>query len=140
MTYYENLHTGTGWLLDVPGILVADWSGLLPVRAYRGGNKALPKMPGEVGAELTLDAYDFTVPFSLKGATRPELYDRIDTLLALFPTTLSTLTRRRTAAATPFYVDDTANGQFRGLVWTNTDSHLDIDGVLSFRNLDGEWT
>lgn len=136
--YPEDIRTSVGSLKAVAGIVIDDWTGLLDVDVFRGDPKLIPGMPGRLGVELVRDAYDFSVPFSLSGSTPAELYDRIASLRALFPTTKLTLIRRLSAALTPFYVDKTCNGLYRGLTWTN--SHpTDRDGVLSFTNLDGAW-
>lgn len=116
---------------SIAGVTVPDWNMLLDVDVFRGANKVLPGIDGEIGVELVRDAYDIPpIGFSLKAADRAGLYTAVAAIRALFPTTLVTLTR----------VDDSAtcSGQYRGIAWSG-DHETDIDGTLFLRNLDGAW-
>ena len=151
MTSYEDLLVGSGTptsLKGMPGVefVTTDnsdpWAGFLVEAPLRGQNKVLPGTPGEVGADLVADAFDFSIgPFVIKGATRPEFLSRLAAVRALFVAVNVTLTRRmETLAVDPFYEDDSCNGQYRGLTVTGTPSPTEADVVLALRNLDGGWS
>jgi hypothetical protein len=123
------------------GVLVPDWGCLYDVDVFRGENKVVPGLPGEVGVDLVRDAYNFSFDFDVAGATDAELVSRIAAVRAVLVASggTYTLTRRLPQTLTPFYNDDTCLGQFRGLEWVDTVNPLDIRGRVTFRNLDGAW-
>lgn len=145
---------------SVPGFAITDLTGLLFTGPYRGDNEPLDGMDGEVAPAGTkpVDAFDFPLPFSLgpengsgvvastAAGMRVQFLANRASLLALFPTNLRTFTRRLTKATTPFYVDDTCNGELKSITWTTRigdDGDPDpfsVDGVLNLRNRDGGWS
>lgn len=137
----HDLYVGATSVKGLSGILVPDWGGLYDIDVYRGEDKTFPGMPGQSGVEATRDAYVFQIAFNLKGADEAGLQTNIGALRALWSSSvLFTATRRLPQALTPFYVAKTCNAKYQGLVWTDTTHPLDIAGVLSIKNLDGEWT
>jgi hypothetical protein len=150
VTYYEDLLVGSGTPTSLKGMSGVEfvttdnsdpWAGFLLEGPFRGENDIIDGMPGEVGALLVRDAYEFSIgPFTISGADRPTFLANLAGVRGLFAGQNVLLTRRLTAALTPFYTDDSCNGQYLGLSIVGTPTPTEVDVVLNLRNLDGEWS
>lgn len=140
----HDLFAGTTSLKGFPGMLIPDFGFLYDRDVFRGENKTLPGTPGEIASAdgLTVDYYDMVIGFHIEGDTDAQLMTRIASLRATLNASngLYVLTRRLPLATSPFYFEDSCNGQYRGLDWPDTSNALDIEGRIVLRNLDGGWS
>jgi hypothetical protein len=140
MTYFDDFLISTTSFRSLTGVITDDLGGLLDQDVLRGENDIIDGAPGEQGVTLVRAAYDFAIPFNVKGSTRVALFANIASIRGMFTLAPQTFIRRRPKTASPFYEDHTCNGQYRGLVWQDTSNPLDIGGTLLLRNLDGSWS
>jgi hypothetical protein len=137
--YDTLLFDGTD-LQSVSGVSVTDWSGLAAPGIRRGSHDTVPGRPGQVGARLPYDAYNFGVPVMLHAASNFARLAVLKALTAALAGTdgLGTLEWRQDDGAGG-YVSLTAAGQFTAL---NGFALLRPDTAtteLTFTNLDGAW-
>lgn len=136
---------------SVASLHFGDLSGLLETGGFRGGNRTIPGMPGQVSYSKVRDAFPFTVPIGLGpedgsgvlaatlAAQRIQFLANYAALQAIFSTNTATLTRRLSKTLTPFYVDTTCSAEFLGFTITEQPTESTMLGVLSFVNLSGAW-
>lgn len=139
-------------LRTVPSLHYGDLSGVLTTGGFRGRNRIIVGMPGQVSYVKPREAFAFGVPIGLgpedgSGATpatiaarRIQFLANYAALQAIFTDNTGTFTRRLSKTLTPLYDDDTCDAEFLGFTITTQDSEDTLLGTLNFVNLDGAWT
>lgn len=110
----------------------------------RGSDDVIPGRAGQIGAPgLPLDAYAFTVPIFVSGATRGAMVSTLHTLASQLNGVnqdgLVVLTRRLANADDSGYDEYTANGRFVSGLSLQVLNPITGQTELQFINLDGLW-
>lgn len=146
--YPDTLFIGATDLQSLDGVVFNDISGLLEEGPLRGNNDTIPRRPGEIGAELVPDAFDFSLEVTVltdESETNPIkrrgiMIARYNALKTACRGTngLATYTRRLSNAAGS-YDATTCNGQCKTEFAPPALNLETVKLLLTFRNLDGVW-
>lgn len=141
MTYLKTLLVDTADLRTLTGVTVlhmdldAPWT-------RRGDDEVIPRRDGDVGVQLPLASYTFTVGVLVKATGGATFAENRAALAATIQGTrgLVALERRYPATGMSPYKAMTASGRFLGALNFTMDPGL-LQGVaeLQFKNLNGGW-
>ena len=137
---FDLLINGTS-LRGISGVYVQSWQALLMAAPYRGANRMIPGLPGEVGIVKVTDSYVMDFPIVVTASAK---YAQVAILAAIDAAVgadnLVTLTRRLPTDAAGTYADTTCNADYQRGVLLDSINWLTGRTTLSFVNLDGGWS
>lgn len=118
---------------------IASWDGLLMAAPFRGADLVVPSRRGQTFTAKEYDAYTFSVPLVLNGATQAATQDNLDALRSLCDTShaAKTLTRTKPTAAGDLSTTCSATLSLSEPAMVN--GLLTGRVVLTVTNLDGCW-
>lgn len=131
-------------LRTLDGVTITDRNlvSLYAPATRRGQHDVIPGKRGQLGAELAVDAYTFTVPVAVTGTDEADLEQNLSVLASTVAggsTGGLVSLARRLAKVGGGYNTHTASGAFAGFANFNVPGPLDIEVDLQFINLDGAW-
>lgn len=138
MSHTDLVFAGTS-LSGITGITVTDWTGLWMGVFRRGDHDTIANRDGQLGNQLPLDAFNFTIGVMLDGATEAAMFTNLTGLATALAGTggLGTL-ERRIDNGSGGYTSTYAAGAFAGISPTLLNLQTgQID--LTFGNLSGRW-
>lgn len=142
MTYVgplpDTLFVNGSDIQDIDGLILNDASGLHTEGEYRGENLVIPGRPGQVSYSKVRDAFTFDLPVTLIGDTRADFMDVLADVRDLTSGNLCSLVRRLTDGSG--YTDDYCDGEYLAGQAVELLNPANGRTVLSFLNLDGEWS
>lgn len=128
-------------LRGISGLYVQSWDALLPLKGpYRGANRRIPGLPGEVGTVKVRDAYAMDFPVVVVASTKwaqLAVFAAIET--AVGSDNLVTLSRVVPTDSSGATSTLTCNGDYQPDIARDSINWVTGRTTLAFANLDGLW-
>lgn len=119
---------------------IEDMAGVLASAPTSGDPIDIPGRQGAVFVPGEYESYSFDVPLAIIGETSGELNANLATLLALIDTRTAPVTVTRRITVGTATVADSCSCVVTGTVQPSTAGRRALRMVVSFQNLDGDWT
>ena len=127
-------------LRGISGVYVVDWKALLLEAPYRGANRTIPGLPGQVGTVKVRDSYVMDFPVVLKAnEKRSQINILASIATAVGSDNLVTLSRVLPIDGVGGTSTTTCTGDYQPGVALDSINWLTGRTTLSFVNLDGAW-